>query len=311
MKDNIVEWYKSTQGIYNKLFLAFPPGIIFQVILVAATFSFAAMIIEILFIGWLKSSLRKLLKPNVTARIDILTFLIMNSSISSLLGLILSIGLFEYLQGKISAILPSDLGFNTHPILHALLFLIIIDFMDYWIHRLSHESKILWNLHQFHHAAKEMTVITSHRNHPMEVAIHAAKHALIASLLGLPIIEFTSILVLRSVLAGLKHSQLQWKWNWFGKWVLQSPHLHWVHHSTDPAHYNSNYATLFSTWDALFGTYCSPKQDIKNIGLVNERLNSRGFIYDIWICYWGFLHDCAWAVYQFPQKIYSQTFPKK
>jgi sterol desaturase/sphingolipid hydroxylase (fatty acid hydroxylase superfamily) len=37
------------------------------------------------------------------------------------------------------------------------------------------------------------------------------------------------------------------------RWFLVTPQSHRVHHSTEPEHWNSNYASFFA-WDRLFGT---------------------------------------------------------
>ena len=36
--------------------------------------------------------------------------------------------------------------------------------------------------------------------------------------------------------------------------ILVSPRYHRVHHSSDPAQYNTNFGIIFSFWDYLFGT---------------------------------------------------------
>jgi sterol desaturase/sphingolipid hydroxylase (fatty acid hydroxylase superfamily) len=37
-------------------------------------------------------------------------------------------------------------------------------------------------------------------------------------------------------------------------WVLVTPRQHRAHHATDPALFNSNFGTVLSVWDRLFGT---------------------------------------------------------
>ncbi len=37
--------------------------------------------------------------------------------------------------------------------------------------------------------------------------------------------------------------------------VIPSPFMHKVHHSTKAGEYNSNYTSLFSVWDRLFGSF--------------------------------------------------------
>ena len=53
---------------------------------------------------------------------------------------------------------------------------------------------------------------------------------------------------------------------------LLSPSLHWLHHSTNPNHFDKNFGTLLSCWDILFGTYLSEKhiKDIDGYGIKNS-----------------------------------------
>ncbi len=36
---------------------------------------------------------------------------------------------------------------------------------------------------------------------------------------------------------------------------LVTPDMHWIHHSRHPREHNSNFGTMLSGWDRLFGTY--------------------------------------------------------
>ena len=38
-------------------------------------------------------------------------------------------------------------------------------------------------------------------------------------------------------------------------YFLQSPALHWLHHSNNPKHFNCNIGNTYTIWDKLFGTY--------------------------------------------------------
>ena len=49
-------------------------------------------------------------------------------------------------------------------LLHILAFLIFDDMMQYWWHRLSHISPLLWKLHRPHHVIEEMGVLVTYRN---------------------------------------------------------------------------------------------------------------------------------------------------
>ena len=45
---------------------------------------------------------------------------------------------------------------------------LIWDFFQYWEHRLLHGSRILWQIHLFHHCDENMNVTTASRHHVLE-----------------------------------------------------------------------------------------------------------------------------------------------
>ena len=58
-------------------------------------------------------------------------------------------------------------------------------------------------------------------------------------------------------------------------YIFLSPSLHWLHHSTNPKHFNSNIGNVFVFWDKLFGTYLdeSNLKDIKAFGIKYSQYN--------------------------------------
>jgi len=280
------------ERIGDKLFAAFPPAVLLPALAFTAGMSGIALLIELTLVGWRKSALRKLtIWPSRSAITDLATFFLANLSVSWVIGYVLTLGLMSALVELLSPYVSIGPAALLPPVAKAVVLLILIDFGDYWIHRLLHESPALWQLHRYHHAAEDMAVITSYRNHPIEVTIHSAAIVFATALVGAGAPELFGVVAARSVLAGLKHSAVQWHWGWFGKYGLQSPYLHWVHHSVDPAHHNSNYAGLFAIWDVAFGTHLDTGDRIEQIGLAEADLNRRHFAYDIARCYVLFLRD--------------------
>lgn len=52
----------------------------------------------------------------------------------------------------------------------------------------------------------------------------------------------------------LIHSRIESDWGWFGRWVIQSPASHRLHHKLDMSYPTGNFA-MAPIWDRLFGTY--------------------------------------------------------
>jgi hypothetical protein len=62
-------------------------------------------------------------------------------------------------------------------------------------------------------------------------------------------------------LALLQGPNLQSDWVWIGRWVLQSPAMHRIHHPTAVKNHDKNFGATFVFWDILFGTLCiEPRQ---------------------------------------------------
>jgi sterol desaturase/sphingolipid hydroxylase (fatty acid hydroxylase superfamily) len=148
--------------------------------------------------------------------------------------------------------------------------LVFMDFMLYIWHLLNHETPLLWRFHRVHHADLNMDVSSATRFHIGELMISAViKIGLVyfigADLLG--VIIFESALVLS---AQFHHSSLRVP-AWFEKyfWLLfVPPSMHRIHHSVVIKERDTNYGTVFSIWDRIFGTMRSDvAQDRIKIGV--------------------------------------------
>jgi sterol desaturase/sphingolipid hydroxylase (fatty acid hydroxylase superfamily) len=176
---------------------------------------------------------------------------ILNALISSL-----TIGL---LFGWVFAIpLESSLFLNTSfPYwLQILVTFICLDIYIYWWHRLVH-TKIGWWLHKFHHQDTTMNVSTAFRFHTLEVVVSNLPRVLIVYALGAPPEVFLAYEIIFTIQNSIQHSNIT-----FPKWlekvaskILITPSLHKIHHSKLVDETNSNYSTIFSFWDRLFGSY--------------------------------------------------------
>lgn len=263
----------------------------------SAAFALAALVIEFAAVGWRRSALRKVIvRPSRSTITDFVTYVLGAIQVLWLIGSVMTAGLLFLLTKTVGPIVAFDLGSHVPPLLHWFLLLVVFDLCEYWFHRASHESEALWQLHQFHHAAEEMTVFTVLRVHPVEVAIRLVIYTLVGALLGASPYEILPVVYGRAVLAALKHSDVEWRWGAFGNWVLQSPHLHRVHHAMATDYHHCNYAILFTAWDRLFGTHVDSDDRIARIGVHDTPLNGRHFVADMWICYVGFMKALARGV---------------
>lgn len=168
-----------------------------------------------------------------------------------------------------------------------IIFILLQDFFAYLRHRLQHSIPLLWDLHEFHHSPTQMTYLSNSRNLPLQNLILMPILIPFTALIGLVFVEYLSqglfsplviyilYIALQRLNTVLGHGSLKVIYPKFLSSIFLSPSLHWIHHSNNPKHFNSNFGVLFVFWDKLFGTYLGPDQllNVKKYGLPNSQYN--------------------------------------
>lgn len=130
------------------------------------------------------------------------------------------------------------------------------DFTGYWRHRLEH-TPLLWPAHAVHHSDTEMTWLTLERFHPINRITTFVIDAGMLLVLGFPPYAVVANSMVRHYYGYFIHADVPWTFGVLGK-VFVSPAMHRWHHSAEQAAFNTNYATVFSLFDRMFGTYRVP-----------------------------------------------------
>lgn len=131
------------------------------------------------------------------------------------------------------------------------------DFGAYWMHRLMH-SKPVWRVHKWHHSPTTLYWLAGYRASLPQQILFNLPWLFAYSVFGLaPAWMYLVVLSSHMLLNDWMHMNVTWRSNWL-EWVLVTPRYHHVHHSCDPAFYNSNFGVTFSIWDRMFGTYTDP-----------------------------------------------------
>lgn len=148
-----------------------------------------------------------------------------------------------------------------------LILILSIDLIKYITHRLGHNVGLLWDLHEFHHSATEMTILSQHRGFAIAGVINSfiflPFSILISSALSESISNGTFItlgiyvfdLVMTDFFAYFGHSSSKLLYPKPLNLIYMSPALHWLHHSRDEQHWQCNFGEKYPFWDKLFGTY--------------------------------------------------------
>ncbi|MBY3021811.1 sterol desaturase family protein [Rhizobium leguminosarum] len=229
--------------------------------------------VELTYVGFGNSGFRRVFFERSKSTItDIVYFVLQATGMITLFAVLASFGLSYAITRAAQDAPHLDLAGRLPGWAHVLLFLVLSDFLSYWQHRLMHRLPVLWRLHEFHHAAEEFNALTSSREHPLEKAINMAIMVVPALLIGLPTAEFAFVTITFGAIGLVKHSAIPWH-GWFGKYVIQSPRDHFIHHSRVREHHDKNFANYFPIWDHLFGTYYEGDADGAKLGLDRDYFN--------------------------------------
>ncbi len=140
-----------------------------------------------------------------------------------------------------------------------LLDLLLLDCWIYWWHRLNHALPVLWRFHEVHHLDETLDASSAVRFHFGEVLLSSLVRAGVIIVLNIP---FTSVVLFEvcvAVSAIFQHSNLRLP-TWLERplsWFIVTPSIHWVHHHAIRRDTDSNYASILSLWDRLFGSSSS------------------------------------------------------
>jgi sterol desaturase/sphingolipid hydroxylase (fatty acid hydroxylase superfamily) len=153
---------------------------------------------------------------------------------------------------------PAWQAFFEQPLVSFCLYLVILDFADYWIHRAQHRVEPWWQLHALHHSQRQMNYWSDNRNHLLDDLLRDALMAVIAMILGASPGQYVGLVLVSRVLQSLQHANLKWRFGVLGERLLVSPSFHRLHHGLGIGHEGRskgcNFAVLFPLWDVIFGT---------------------------------------------------------
>jgi sterol desaturase/sphingolipid hydroxylase (fatty acid hydroxylase superfamily) len=135
--------------------------------------------------------------------------------------------------------------------------LLVLDFALYLQHVLFHTLPVLWRLHRMHHADLDVDATTGLRFHPIEILLSLGLKAAVVVLLGAVPWAVVAFEVLLNAASVFNHGNvaLPERHDRWLRWIVVTPDMHRVHHSTRVIETNSNFGFSVSWWDRLCGTY--------------------------------------------------------
>ena len=127
----------------------------------------------------------------------------------------------------------------------------------YLDHVLMHKVPLLWRVHRVHHLDTHLDISTSLRSHPAELVTNLL--IIVPTSIGFGLTPWVLVFyeLTDSMVSVFSHANLRMPEGldrWL-RWVLVTPNMHSLHHSSYQPETDSNYGTVFTLWDRLFGTY--------------------------------------------------------
>ena len=141
----------------------------------------------------------------------------------------------------------------SHSWIYWVILVFAVDFLHYWLHRLSHTSRFFWAVHVNHHSSSHFNFTTGFR-----AAVFEPFYRFIFYL-PLPFAGFQPIdvLLVYSILeiwAICTHKEKIKRLGWI-EYIFVTPSHHRVHHGSNIKYLDKNMGSVFIFWDKLFGTF--------------------------------------------------------
>jgi sterol desaturase/sphingolipid hydroxylase (fatty acid hydroxylase superfamily) len=194
-------------------------------------------------------------------------------------------------------------GVSDLPWVSFVLYLLLFDFADYWIHRGQHQIGSWWSLHALHHSQRQMTLWTDNRNHLLDSVVSDSLLVLLAQCVGVAPGQFVAIVAITQLSENLQHANLRLSFGRWGERLWVSPRFHRRHHAVGIGHESElagdgpgqgrrvvlggcNFGVLLPWWDMMFGTAnFEPRYDPTGVRdqLEQGRDYGRGFWAQQWL----------------------------
>ncbi len=169
--------------------------------------------------------------------------------LKSTLGLTVVVFSYPWFREHLSIIQWNETGIAPY-----LITFIVLDFIAYWLHRLSHRVNFFWNHHVIHHSSEEFNLPCALRQNITIITNILSIAFVPLAVMG---IDYSVIL-----LVGPLHffAQFWYHTKYIGKLgflehIIVTPSHHRVHHAMNDLYMDKNYSAIFIVWDKWFGTF--------------------------------------------------------
>ena len=135
--------------------------------------------------------------------------------------------------------------------------LLVRGFISFGTHYLNHKVPFLWRFHRVHHLDTELDVSSTVRFHPLEIPLGLVIGLPVVVLFGLSpwVLIFYELLDVSVTLFSHSNLRIAKNIDRYLRYVIVTPDLHKVHHSSYQPETDSNFSAVFPIWDIVFGTF--------------------------------------------------------
>jgi sterol desaturase/sphingolipid hydroxylase (fatty acid hydroxylase superfamily) len=148
---------------------------------------------------------------------------------------------------------------HTWPVwLQAVLMILVVDLLRYWLHRAAHENDTLWRLHSVHHSVQQLYWLNTARFHLIEKALQMMLDSFPFLLMAVDPAVLALYYIAYATNGFFQHCNIDVRYGVLN-YIVGSAETHRWHHSRIPRESNANYGNTVIVWDLLFGTWFLPR----------------------------------------------------
>src|ERR1700722_8456384 len=115
---------------------------------------------------------------------------------------------------RFAGYIPPEIEQLVPPLYHPpfatfLVYMVVLDFGEYWRHRLQHRLPWWWALHSLHHDQRQMTLWSDDRNHILDDVLALVWSGTLAMLIDVPPGEYPLVLIGFRLVESLAHTNVR------------------------------------------------------------------------------------------------------
>ncbi|WP_379551954.1 sterol desaturase family protein [Qipengyuania sp. DGS5-3] len=162
---------------------------------------------------------------------------------------------------EIEPLLGGD-DFGPLLVVFPVIYMVVIGFFEYWLHRALHDVPMLWRLHAIHHQIEGMNAARSYS--------HWAQDALYLAVITIPLVfliespqQYVALLTTFYLVSNyyMHSDNPALSFPPFLRHILADNIYHHYHHSRAVEDWGRNYCSFFSFYDRIFGTQHMPQDE--------------------------------------------------